>query len=275
MRGELTVRLPLAEEAGLEAVAVSVAARLEDAAMALAGDRLHRIHDGSGTLTVGKDGFELAGDAALTASREPCSGARVSGRTRSAGSRLRRSSTRRRATASGSGSTGSPGRSPWSWTRRRPAAGRWRRPSSSTRRRRRCRCPALHWEKPPGAPAAARATLVLDDDGSIGEVARFEIAADGLAAAGSAAPTGDGGWTARLERLRAGRTDVSGVVRTGNGAATALLDGASLDLRAAVRGDGADPPPPFVLSAKVSELALDDSLSLADATVHASHDGRV
>ena len=172
------------------------------------------------------------------------------------------------------GSTGSPGRSPWSWTRQRPAAGRWRRRSSSTRRRRRCRCRPCTGRRRPARPPPPAATLVLDDDGSVGEVARFEIAADGLAAAGSAAPTGDGGWTARLERLRAGRTDVSGVVRMGNGAATALLDGASLDLRAAVRGDGADPPPPFVLSARVSELALDDSLSLADATVHASHDGR-
>ena len=275
MRGELTVRLPLAEEAGLEAVAVSVAARLEDAAMALAGDRLHRIHDGSGTLTVGKDGFELAGDAALDGVpgtllwRE---GFGPDKKRRIAVATVLDAAARDRfglgfdwlsgpvaveldASASGGG----------------PMAAAVALDAAAAA----VSLPALHWEKPPGAPAAARATLVLDDDGSVGEVARFEIAADGLAAAGSAAPTGDGGWTARLERLRAGRTDVSGVVRTGNGAATALLDGASLDLRAAVRGDGADPPPPFVLSAKVSELALDDSLSLADATVHASHDGRV
>ena len=275
MRGELTVRLPLAEEASLEAVAVSVAARLEDAALELAGDRLRRIHDGSGTLTVGKDGFELAGDAALDGVpgtlfwRE---GFGPDKRRRIAVSTVLDAAARDRfglgfdwlsgpvavdldASASGGG----------------PMAAVVELDAAAVA----VSLPALHWEKPPGAPAAARATLVLDDNGNVGEIARFEIASDGLAAAGSAAPTGDGGWTARLERLRAGRTDVAGVVRAGNGVATALLDGASLDLRAAVRGSGADPPPPFVLSAKVSELVLDDSLSLADATVHASHDGRL
>ena len=275
MRGELTVRLPLAEDAGMEAVAVSVAAQIEEAAMELSGDRLRRVHDGSGTLTVDKDGFELAGEAALDGVpgtllwRE---GFGPDKRRRVAVSTVLDAAARDRfglgfdwlsgpvaAELEASASGGGPMAAAVSVDAAAAAAA----------------LPALQWEKPPGAPASASATLVLDDDGSVGKVARFEIAADGLAAAGSAAPVGGGGWTARLERLRLGRTDVSGVVRTGGGAATALLDGARLDLRAAFRSGGADPPPPFVLSAKVSELVVDDSLSLADATVLVSHDGRV
>ncbi len=137
--------------------------------------------------------------------------------------------------------------------------------------------PALPWLKPAGEAAAARLALVLYGE-EIAAVSRFELIADDLAATGSAFLSDEGVWEIRLERFASGLTDVSGEILAAGESVTALLRGASLDLRAAGRDAAAESDeselPALLLSAAVDTLALDEGLTLNAAEVLLSFDGR-
>lgn len=276
--GDMTLRVPLDEPALADEIAVSVVAEFHDAAVDL-GMAGHRgLHDGTGTLFLERDGFELTGEASVDGVR---------------GSVVWREAFAPppddpRRTIDISAVLDSAARD------RLGVDAPWLHGAVAVRAHASALdgeamavdveidaleaavdLPVLPWLKSPGMPATARAALVLDADGAAA-VRGFEVVADAFAAAGSATRSDGGPWTVRFDRFAAGATDVSASVVLGETPEIEIHDGllalreGGIGLGESGRGGAARP---FVLSANVDTLLLGEKLRLGDGVVRLAWNG--
>lgn len=276
--GDLTLRVPLDELVLADEIGISVVAEFHDAAFDLdmAGHR--RLHDGTGTLVLERDGFELTGEASVDGVRgsvvwhEAFAPPPDRPRRRIDVSAVLDSAARERLGAG----------TPWLHG---PVAVRALASSMDGETmavdveidavEASVDLPVLPWLKSPGMPAAARAALVLDADG-VAAVRGFEIVADAFAASGSATRSDGGPWTVRFDNFAAGATDVSASVVLRETPEIEIHDGLlalredGIGLGESGRGGAARP---FVLSANVDTLLLGEKLRLGDGVVRLAWNG--
>ncbi len=282
--GDLTIRFPLVDAVEFDQVDISVVADLSDIAIApgASGEPLagRLVHDGSGKLVFEKGGIDLVVEARIDGVpgtvrwRETFFPAPGETERRIDGSAVLDAAARDRF---GFGLEWLAGPVAVDWkaagTGDGPMAVEMEIDATETE----IDLPALAWSKPAGAPAAARVVLSVGSDG-IDSVRLFDAAADGFTAVGSAARSDDV-WAVRFDRFSSGGTDVSGTLSAGgDDPVTVAVGGRSLDLRSGglfAESDGVGEIPPFVLSASVDRMMLDDGLVVTDATALVTFDGQV
>lgn len=276
--GDLTLRVPLDEHALADEIGISVVAEFDDAAFDL-GMAGHRgLHDGTGTLFLKRDGFELIGEASVDGVRgsvvwhEAFAPPPDLPRRRIDVSTVLDAAARDRLGVD----------TPWLHgpiALRAQASAVDGEPTAVDVEvdavEAAVDLPVLPWLKSPGMPATARSALVLDADG-VAAVRGFEIVADAFAASGSATRSDGGPWTVRFDRFAAGATDVSASVVLDETPEIEIHDGllalreGGIGLEESGRGGAAQP---FVLSANVDTLLLGEKLRLGDGVVRLAWNG--